>query len=263
MGQDQKNGVSRPINGQSATAVLVSNRLEVLRIKFAELLTSDSVKDIKDYQGAAEAVRKLAKSARAGLEAQNVAAELKIRSERRGGDILRSMPLKGGDRKSSTHHMRETLETMGISQNESTRWQKIASVPEDVFERLVADAMQEKIELTSASLMRLANAGKRTKKGRRAVPRADNSAARQTTSASRGKVDEIISELLDHWNVINGIVSPICDGQAPTELKPAQARHLRRLMDECKASLVVLQQINTPPPPCTLGGRRQKELVGT
>lgn len=261
MGQSTLNGVSRPINGQSAAAVLVSSRLAVLQSKFAQLMTSDSLKDIKDYRDAAEAVRQLARNAKAGLEAQNVAAELKIRSERRAGDILRSMPLKGGDRKSSAHHMRETLTTLGISQNQSTRWQKLASVPEDVFERLVADAMQGTIELTSASLMRLANSGKRTKKGRRGASRTDNLTIHQTTAASRGKVDEIISELLDHWNVINDIVSPICDGQSPTELKPAQVRHLRRLLDECKVSLVALQQINTPPPPCTPRRRRQKELV--
>ena len=63
-----------------------------------------------------------------------MSAELKLRAERKAGEILRAMKLRGGDRKSNNHDERLKL-LEGISTNQSTRWQQVAAVPEPEFER--------------------------------------------------------------------------------------------------------------------------------
>ena len=44
------------------------------------------------------------------------------------------MRLNGGDRKSESHDARVKLNEIGISKDQSSRWQSIADIPEDVFE---------------------------------------------------------------------------------------------------------------------------------
>ena len=58
------------------------------------------------------------------------AAEIKIRAERKAGELLREMsPGRGGDRKSSDT-MSLDLEGLGIHKKQSSRWQTIAAADE-------------------------------------------------------------------------------------------------------------------------------------
>lgn len=79
---------------------------------------------------------------------QNACAEIKLRAERRAGEILREMPKNGGTkgqlngRDSSgdtTMALPEddtpTLKELGIDPHQSSRFQSIASIPELSFER--------------------------------------------------------------------------------------------------------------------------------
>ncbi|QDV85838.1 hypothetical protein [Planctomycetes bacterium TBK1r] len=100
----------------------------------SSLATMDDLGKIKDVRDKAEAVRQYAKSAARGLEMQNDAAEVKLRAERRAGAILATMRMRGGDRKSNARRTGVTLEELGISQNQSTRWQLLAKRPERDFE---------------------------------------------------------------------------------------------------------------------------------
>ena len=59
----------------------------------AEAQTVDEIKAIRDK---AEAVRAYAQTARLGLELHNLAAELKLRAERKAGQILARAKLGGG-----------------------------------------------------------------------------------------------------------------------------------------------------------------------
>ena len=61
----------------------------------AEVCRVDEVKAIHDL---AEAARVYARQARLGLEAQNDSAEIKLRAERRLGELLTTLPKQdGGD----------------------------------------------------------------------------------------------------------------------------------------------------------------------
>src|SRR6266542_3120338 len=70
-------------------------RLELARRLLAEVRSVDEVKSIHDL---AEAARVYARQARLGLEAQNDSAEIKLRAERRLGELLATLPKQdGGD----------------------------------------------------------------------------------------------------------------------------------------------------------------------
>ena len=119
----------------------------------AEANTIDEIKDIRDK---AEAVRSYARSAALGLQVQNHAAEVKLRAERKAGRMLHDLRLRGGDRTSDGHHDQLKLTDIGISQTQSKRWQKEASVPTDVFREYVASANEAGREITTKGLMSLA-----------------------------------------------------------------------------------------------------------
>jgi hypothetical protein len=90
------------------------------------------------------------------LDVQNRAAEVKLRAERQAGKLLRQLMLRGGDRRSKSHRERLKLDDLGLTPNQSKRWQLQARVPEGVFRDHVKYTCQEGKELTSAGLMRLA-----------------------------------------------------------------------------------------------------------
>ena len=118
-----------------------------------------SVDEVKDIRDKAEAARTYAKQAGISLQGQNMLAEIKIRAERKAGEILAAMPGKGkqgGDRKSTTTMGVDTLKELGITDNQSSRWQAEATVPDKEFEEHVKEITEAGKELTSASVQRLA-----------------------------------------------------------------------------------------------------------
>ena len=75
------------------------------------------------------------------LQAQNECAEIKIRAERKGGELLREMGLSAGRPQKSLHDVRifPTLSDLGITYIQSHRWQLEASIPDDIFLNYVAE----------------------------------------------------------------------------------------------------------------------------
>jgi hypothetical protein len=64
---------------------------------------------------------------------QNMAAEIRLRAERRAGELLAEMARTGqraakGDQKPMSR--KSTLPELGISRNQSSQWQKVAAIPE-------------------------------------------------------------------------------------------------------------------------------------
>lgn len=123
------------------------------RQQLAECLSLDTVLDIRDK---AEAVRSNLRVRGEALAAQNDAAEIKIRAERRAGEMLAQMNLHGGDRKSSLHDANLKLSDVGVSGIESHRWQRIAGIDEFTFEKHISDTKGADKELTTASVLKLA-----------------------------------------------------------------------------------------------------------
>ncbi len=70
------------------------------------------------------------------------AAEIRFRSERRLGELLAASPKNAGARgvgKSGVPKKNPTLEDAGIDKKLSSRAQKLAAVPDEKFEGMVAD----------------------------------------------------------------------------------------------------------------------------
>ncbi len=86
--------------------------------------------DAKGVADRAEALRVLAKRIGHGLALQNRAAEIKIRAERRGGEILaESIDKKGGRPPKKRGHHVSVLADLGISQKQSSRWKRAGTAP--------------------------------------------------------------------------------------------------------------------------------------
>lgn len=136
--------------------------------------TVDELKDIRDK---AEAIRMYAKQAGETLEVQNDVAEIKLRAERRAGELLSEMA-ENGERAGKEHgaeirdHHVEgrdmidtppTLSDMGLSRDQSSQWQRAATIPEQVFEQHIADTKSSREELTSTGIQNLAKGVRNSK----------------------------------------------------------------------------------------------------
>jgi len=84
---------------------------------------------------------------------------MRLRAERRAGELLREMK-KATPRGSNQHEERlrrttdpPTLADIGVTKTRSSRWQKLASLGDDAFEKRVADAKRQavkSVEMTTA-----------------------------------------------------------------------------------------------------------------
>jgi len=150
-------------------------KLTIARQMLAEAKSMDDFLKIRDI---AEAARVYAKAAKLGLENQNEAAEIKIRAERKAGQLLAQMPKNEGERGKIQEHLTgsnimlspaddtPTLKEMGIEPMQSSRWQMIADLSEEQFEEHIAEIKaDDKKELTSSGLLRVAKFEKAKLKG--------------------------------------------------------------------------------------------------
>lgn len=123
------------------------------RTALAEASTLDDVKQIRDK---AEAIRMYVRSAGESLQVQNAAADIKLRAERKIGEMLRDME-KAKHRHSTGDTMSPVkLEELGVTKKQSSRWQLAASLPEEDYELLVLRAVSSGTELTQSLVLRAA-----------------------------------------------------------------------------------------------------------
>jgi hypothetical protein len=137
-----------------------SSLIDRLESSLHNACTSEEVKELRDLS---TAMRQYLRNIGASLQEQNRAAEIKIRAERRLGEALaRLEKAKGGGDQRCDHRSHDatggplTLADIGITRTQSSRWQAMASVPPDDFEKHLAKVKDHGDELTSASVIRLA-----------------------------------------------------------------------------------------------------------
>jgi N6-adenosine-specific RNA methylase IME4 len=114
-----------------------------------------TIDDTKHVMGLAEAAAVFAKKAGCSRNVVLQAEELWIRSQRKCGELLAEMGEKrGGNQKTKSHN--DTLQAVGINKSQSSRWQKIASIPDDAFESHIAQVKEsEDKNLTASALLKL------------------------------------------------------------------------------------------------------------
>ena len=139
-------------------------RYDAARKAIAAACRVDEVKSIRDK---AEAVRVYAKQA-GDFELQNRCAEIRLFAEHRAGRLLLDMvknpgargegrPRKDGKirRSSRSNAYPPKLTDLGISKDQSSKWQRMAQMMDDAtFERALNLAKERDEELTTAALLR-------------------------------------------------------------------------------------------------------------
>ncbi|MBA7512965.1 hypothetical protein ES705_04974 [subsurface metagenome] len=103
----------------------------------------DEVKLIRDK---AEAIRYALIQAKASPEYVRMAEEIKLRAERRAGELLPEQIIIG------TRSHPTTLSDIKISKDQSSKWQRINSIPENKFEEYI----NTKKEITTSGAVKLA-----------------------------------------------------------------------------------------------------------
>lgn len=136
-------------------------KYDAARYALSVAVEVDEVKGIRDKAEAMAAYARQAKD----TELVQWATEIKVRAERRAGQMLAEMPkatgkagqFAGGN--TIVPPVKEkTLADIGITKNESSRWQKLAAVSDKQFEHAVAAAKEVAGEVTTAAMLRAAKA---------------------------------------------------------------------------------------------------------
>jgi hypothetical protein len=131
-------------------------RYEAARTALAEAHRVDEVKDIRDKAEAMAAYARQAKDS----ELIQYATEIKVRAERRCGELLSTMEKNKGAQgigKSAipaSERTPPTLAEIGLTHNESSRYQQLAAMPSEHFETAVATAKATAGEVTTAFMLR-------------------------------------------------------------------------------------------------------------
>lgn len=136
---------------------------ELVRFEAAKqaLAIATSIDEVKEIRDKAEAMRAYTKQVGDSHEMQNQCAEIKLRAERRAGEMLGEMEKhKGGRPSENQSHDATSLSNLGITKSQSSRWQQVASLPEKDFEEHVAKTKNNGGELTTASTLKLAKKAK-------------------------------------------------------------------------------------------------------
>ena len=156
-----------------ALPVRADDRLDVARAAalIAECGNLDEIREIRDR---AKAIETYKREHRASLDALNDAIEVALRAERRLGQLCKEVtggkgnPLGRGSKSESNSVL---LTDLDITKAQSSRWQKLAAVPETVFKQYVIDTRARCEKLTMAGTIAAAFDGSDCKSSDAAVAR--------------------------------------------------------------------------------------------
>lgn len=133
---------------------------ERAKTALAEAHRVDEVKEIRDRAAAAEAY------ARQARDTQMIqwATEIKVRAERRAGEMLCEMRDRGERAAHGTNRHKKkshantsnppTLAELGVTRMQATRWQALAAMPDEHFETAVETAKNISGAVSSAFVLR-------------------------------------------------------------------------------------------------------------
>lgn len=119
-----------------------------------ELAKATKLSAVVGVRNSAEAIRVYIKSAGESLQAQNAAADIRLQCERKAGELLAEREgAKTGPKKLGDTMSPNSLEELGISKKQSSRWQLAASLPEDDYQQIVERCNSLSKELTQSSVL--------------------------------------------------------------------------------------------------------------
>jgi len=148
----------------SPAGVAAQGGSDILPYRASAIAALETVEECKDIHDKAAAVALFYRNVKAGLQAQNDAAEIRIRCERRIGELAKEMDTEAGQRTdlTSSHNGKRLpkaaqLEQAGIATTTAHRYERLAEQPAEAFEAKIAAIKGAKEELTTASMLRPRN----------------------------------------------------------------------------------------------------------
>jgi hypothetical protein len=134
------------------------------------LASAHRVDEAKDIRDKAQALATYARQAR-DTQLMQWATEIRVRAERRCGELLREASRMGtrnrghGEKKSESHDATQipTISDIGLTKSQSSRYQKLAAMPEEHFETAVATAKETAGAVTSTFMLRYADELRQTR----------------------------------------------------------------------------------------------------
>jgi protein gp37 len=151
------------VERKPANALAVLPKLEEAKRLLAECVRVD---DAKQWYEVATAAQQYAQVHGLGLEAQNLAAEIRLRAEHRLGTLLAQNVNHRGGRPPRNGKpgptVPPTLKDLGVRKHQSSQWQRVAAVPAEVFDRHLAEVQQAGKELTTDGVLEIAKGYRRT-----------------------------------------------------------------------------------------------------
>ena len=138
----------------------------VLLTKAGRMLAKvQNLGDATDLISIAQAAKIYARKAKLGLDAQNKAAEIKIRAERLAGEFIQKLERGQGKRRDLTlgnvaqsSPYEEALESACASRRDASRWQLMSKLPVESFEAEIQTAKSRGGELTTTRQVKAAAA---------------------------------------------------------------------------------------------------------
>lgn len=134
-------------------------QINAARAALAEAKTLDDIVRIRDVARAAELLlRTVRESGSAALDA----SEVRILAERQAGELLKATPKRSGGAVEREQLSQgaivapASLDELGVTKDESSRWQKLAAVPAGVVSEYVAREKAASGEITTVGLLRAA-----------------------------------------------------------------------------------------------------------
>lgn len=127
-------------------------RYDAARTALAEARRVDEVKDIRDKAVAMQEYARQAKDS----ELIELATDIRLRAERKAGQLLTEMAQRGerasassGRPEKASHPAR--LSDLGVSETQSSRWQKLGGMDDAAFEARAAIAKRQAVSSVDAS----------------------------------------------------------------------------------------------------------------
>jgi len=174
-----------------------SKQIAVLQIMEREIAQIGTISEAKEARDKAEALRAYAKSTGQLMVMQNQCAEMRLRLERRTGELLIEFGTKAGNpnlRPETVRALEKDVRDLGVSKDQASKWQRIARIPFEKFEEYLGSMRDSLKEITTAGALRLYHeaAGEREK---RRILRTKPSAVTRAGQIIHGRMEEVLVNL--------------------------------------------------------------------
>jgi hypothetical protein len=218
------------------------HELSILAHAQTELAQANTVDEVKNVRDKAEAARKYAQCAQLGLETQNQCAEIKLRAERKAGNLLAKLRLHPGrPKKKKKSHDATILASLCINKSQSSRWQAEAAVPEDVFQKYLAIAKECGKEVTAQGLLRLAQRHKESRKTGQTVGRATAKTKGRNVDQASDEPNALVAELVNQHELLGSLLEEFCAKEV-VRSETIQRRMVARLIADMRETLLKLSE---------------------